>query len=287
MDFLTSDGAFTKITTSSDSIVPSQLYTNWCTQLGVTSAAAGVDGDDTGYNLRVTPGANIRALGLTDKLGFASEGSIEIFKTEPGAGASKNINIPGVSRMYTTNAGVRRMCISFHPGYDAGSAGTKRAQNDRYFLLSGTINRSSASNPTVYFALRLEYGVGFTLALKLINKASIPIYAFEIGANDSTITQQALIATLSSSDPETLVVNGDYRYGTLSGTVINEAGLPAEREIRCYDRVSGQLLYKTQSDVAGAYTVPALSDGEMYIVALDDDLPPSLNALIFDRITYN
>lgn len=287
MDFLTSDGAFTKITTSSYSDHPDTIYNNWCTELGLTSTSAGLDADDTAWLIRVTPGENIRALGATDKLGFSSEGTIEIFKTEPSDSASKTITIPDISRSYTTNASTPRMCISFHPGYDSGSASTKRAQNDRYFLLSGMINRISPTNPTVYFALRVEYGVGFTLALKLAYKDSIPIYVFEIGADNSSITQQSLIATLSSSDANTLMVNGDYRYGTLYGTVIDEAGLPAQRKIRCYDRASGKLLYKTQSNVDGSYAIPALTDGEMYVVALDDDSPPSLNALIIDRITYN
>lgn len=287
MDFLTSDGAFTKITTSSDSNHPDTIYNNWCAELAVTSTNAALDADDTGWLIRVAPGESVRALGTTDKLGFSSEGTIEIFKTEPSNSASQTITIPNISRSYTTLAGVPRMCISFHPGYDSGSESTKRAQNDRYFLFSGMINRTSPTNPTVYFALRVEYGVGFTLALKLAYKDSIPIYVFEIGADNRTITQQSLIATLSSSDANTLMVNGDYRYGTLSGTVIDEAGLPAQRKIRCYDRASGKLLYKTQSNVDGSYAIPALTDGEMYVVALDDDLPPSLNALILDRITYN
>lgn len=287
MDFLTSDGGFTKITTGSDSDHPGTIYKNWCTELGLTSTNAGFDADDTAWLIRVSPGQNIRAFGTTDKLGFSSEGTIEIFKAEPSGSASQYVTIPNISRAYTTTASVPRMCISFHPGYDSGSASTKRAQNDRYFLLSGVINRSSPTNPTVYFALRLEYGVGFTLALKLAYKDSIPIYVFEIGADNSTITQQSLIARLSSSDANTLMVNGDYRYGTLSGTVIDEAGLPAQRKIRCYDRASGKLLYKTQSNVDGSYAIPALTDGEMYVVALDDDSPPSLNALILDRITYN
>ena len=287
MDFLTSDGAFTKITTSSDSDHPDTIYNNWCTELGLTSTSAGLDADDTAWLIRATPGENIRALGSTDKLGFSSEGTVEIFKVEPSNSTSQDVTIPNLFRSYTTTASVPRMCISFHPGYDSGSASTKRAQNDRYFLFSGMINRSSPTNPTVYFALRLEYGVGFTLALKLAYKDSIPIYVFEIGANNSAITKQSLIATLSSSDANTLVVNGDYRYGMLSGTVIDEAGLPAQRKIRCYDRATGKLLYKTQSNVDGSYAIPALTDGEMYVVALDDDLPPSLNALILDRITYN
>lgn len=287
MDFLTSDGAFTKITTGSDSDHPNTIYNNWCTELGLTSTNAGFDADDTAWLIRVSPDQNIRALGTTDKLGFASEGIVEIFKTEPSDSTSQGVTIPNIFRAYTTTAGVPRMAISFHPEYDSGSASTKRAQNDRYFLFSGMINRTSSTNPTVYFALRVEYGVGFTLALKLAYKDSIPIYVFEIGANNSAITKQALIATLSSSDANTLVVNGDYRYGTLSGTVIDEAGLPAQRNIRCYDRASGKLLYKTQSNVDGSYAIPALTDGEMYVVALDDDLPPSLNALILDRITYN
>ena len=287
MDFLTSDGAFTKITTSSDSDHPDTIYNNWCTELGLTSTSAGLDDDDTAWLIRVAPGESVRALGTTDKLGFSSEGTIEIFKTEPPSSTSKSITIPNISRAYTTNASVPRMCISFHPGYDSGSASTKRAQNENYFLLSGMINRSSPTNPTVYFALRLEYGLGFTLALKLAYKNSIPLYVFEIGADNITITQKSLIATLSSSNANTLMVNGDYRYGTLSGTVIDEAGFPAQRKIRCYDRASGKLLCKTQSNADGSYNIPALTDGEMYMVALDDDLPPSLNALILDRVTYN
>ena len=102
MDFLTSDGAFTKITTSSNSNHPDTIYNNWCTELGVTSTSAGLDGDDTGWLIRVAPGENVRALGTTDKLGFSSEGTIEIFKTEPSNSVSRAVTIPNISRSYTT-----------------------------------------------------------------------------------------------------------------------------------------------------------------------------------------
>lgn len=289
MDFTTSDGAFTKLTTSTTATTPQNLYTQWCQDLNVSSTgsdAGNLDVDDSGFIIRATSGMPLRPSSEANRLGFASEGMIEIYKAFPNDAATNvGINIPNISRMYSTNSNVSRMAISFHPPYDAGSSGVKVRLTPQYMLMSGDIQRDGQ---IVSFAFKAKYREGFQLALKTSNgTATVPIYIFEIGANNSTISNQQQLASINQNDASTLIINGDYRYGTLSGTVIDEAGNPAQRKIRVYDRSMGTLLAETISNSDGTYSLPALINGEMYAVALDDDTPPSLNALIFDRITLD
>lgn len=289
MDFTTSDGAFTRLTTSTTATTPQNLYTQWCQELNVSNTGSDVgnlDNDDSGFMVKTPSGTSIRPSSEANRLGFSSEGMIEIYKAFPNdAATSLNITVPNISRMYSTSSNVARMAISFHPPYDAGSSGVKVRYTSQYMLMSGDILRGGQ---IVSFAFKAKYREGFQLALKTSNgTATVPIYIFEIGVNNSTISNQQQLASINQSDTSTLIINGDYRYGTLSGTVIDEAGNPAQRKIRVYDRAMGVLLAETISNSDGTYSLPALISGEMYAVALDNDTPPSLNALIFDRITLD
>lgn len=291
MDFTTSDGAFTKLTTLTAVTTPQNLYAQWCQELNVSSIgsdADNLDSDDKGFLVRAPSGNPIRPLSEANRLGFSSEGMIEIYKDIPSDTAtSVSINIPNTNRMYTTKANVPRMAISFHPtGVDLASIGVKVRLTPQYMLMQGLLQRGGSQS--VDFAAKFKYREGFQIALKTENgSASVPIYVMEIGADNATITNQQLLITIKQSDTSTLIIDGDYRYGTLSGTVIDESGHPAQRKIRVYDRLTGNLLAETTSKSDGTYSLPAVINGEMYAVALDDDTPPSLNALIFDRITLD
>lgn len=285
MEFTTSDGAFTTLSTNRILTTPQVTYEQWCAELGVVSTGtdyASLDSDDTGYLVKLT-GKQPRPSSLADSFGFGSEGTFELFKAQPSAAASSvSLTAPNISRAYTTSANVPRMAISFHPPYDAGSSGVKVRLTNTTAVMGGSINRGGQ---IVNFALRIEYGKTFKLVLNTTNgTAIIPIYVFEIGANNSSISKQQLLDSIQSTDANSLVINGDFSYGLLSGTVLDESGVPAQRKVRCYNRETGQLLVETMSAIDGTYILSAYTLGDMYVVALDDDIAPSLNALILDRI---
>jgi len=58
----------------------------------------------------------------------------------------------------------------------------------------------------------------------------------------------------------------------------------ANRIIRVYDRITGELLLNTNSDNNGIFAINNLSNKTVYIVCLDDDINEELNALIYDNI---
>ncbi|MDN5622289.1 MAG: hypothetical protein L0G93_00070 [Acinetobacter sp.] len=286
MDIKTSDGGYAAFEITQGALTPAQLYAEWCSAYGVLSTGSdlqNLDGDDEAYLVTTTVGAKIRAVGDTNVLGFSSEGMLEFYRFTPTIGARSIITIPGISRMYTCLTNTPRMGISFHPPSDSGSSGVRGRRLNENFIMTGTIVRGASQS--VDFALKINYGEGFTLALKTSNGASaVPIYAFEIGIDNSSISKQMEITQIRATDTTTTIVNCTYAYGYLSGTVVDEAGLPAQRTIREYDRATGMLLAETKSGVDGSYILPAYTDDEMYVLALDDDIEPSLNALIFDRI---
>lgn len=289
MEFLSSDNAYVKTTTSTSQQSPQSLYTEWCLDEGLLatgSVVGALDSDDNAWMFRHTAGKNNFPSATSDRMVFSSEGQIELFKSTPSpSGSRQQYSVAGISRAYTTNADVNRVVFSFHPDTDSGSMNIKTAMNDGCFLIGGTIQRNAAAG--MDFAMKFTYNEGFVFAFKSIKSIyndTIPILIYELGADNATITNRHTIATVSAKDPETLIVIGDYSYGTISGTVIDESGSPAARKVRCYHRDTGALLTEAISDDEGFYNLKALSDGEMYLVALDDDLPPSLNALILDRV---
>lgn len=72
--------------------------------------------------------------------------------------------------------------------------------------------------------------------------------------------------------------------GKVSGIVLDDAGVGAERKIYVHQRSTGQLVGTAMSSSSGAFevTVPILD--EVYVVAVDDDAGVAYNALIFDRV---
>lgn len=62
------------------------------------------------------------------------------------------------------------------------------------------------------------------------------------------------------------------RYRALiEGRVIDDAGNPAQRTVRLYNRATGELVSSAISDPAGLYTLPHMLEGvEVQIVCLDD-----------------
>ena len=71
---------------------------------------------------------------------------------------------------------------------------------------------------------------------------------------------------------------------TVAGTVLDDAGVGAERKIYVHQRSTGMLVGTAMSSSSGTFevTVPILD--EVYVVAVDDDAGVAYNALIFDRV---
>lgn len=70
----------------------------------------------------------------------------------------------------------------------------------------------------------------------------------------------------------------------VSGIVLDDAGVGAERKIYVHQRSTGKLVGAAMSSSSGTFevTVPILD--EVYVVAVDDDAGVAYNALVFDRV---
>lgn len=71
----------------------------------------------------------------------------------------------------------------------------------------------------------------------------------------------------------------------LSGTVKDASGANAARTVRAYRRDTGVLVGSVVSNgTSGAFSVDTSYSGEHTVIALDDDVGDSLNAIVFDRV---
>lgn len=71
---------------------------------------------------------------------------------------------------------------------------------------------------------------------------------------------------------------------TVSGVIRDAAGDFASRQVYAYDRATGALVGSDISDgVTGAYSI-GVNSTNTFVVALDDNTLPDLNAIIVDRI---
>lgn len=288
MEFTTSDGTYTSMTATTSSQTPQLAYAGWCSELGVspsgTNLLQSLNGDDDAYLVRHYSMGSIRKFGPKN-FGFCAEGMLEFFGVEPNSTITRvNATFPDISRMYTTTADVPRMAISFHPGYDAGSEGVIGWATEKLVLLSGRITR--AGGQVVHFALRVDCGFGFQLVcVSGPGTRTVPIYVMQINADNTTVTQQQLLASMSAGSSSSTVITGEFSLGVFSGTVLDEAGTPASRVVRLYERASGRLVDQCVSSDIGDFSLRVFSRADMYAVALDNDEAPTLNALILDRLT--
>lgn len=68
---------------------------------------------------------------------------------------------------------------------------------------------------------------------------------------------------------------------TVAGTVLDDAGGPAQRTVRVYSRLTGQLVGQTNSSSGGGYTAQfPLAPGEVNVVCLDDAAGTVYNDLV-------
>jgi len=76
-------------------------------------------------------------------------------------------------------------------------------------------------------------------------------------------------------------------YGSVSGTVTNDAAAPVARKVRVFDRHTGKLIGETVSDATtGAYTISNLRVGLLVtVIFYDNEAGVQYNAVVYDRVT--
>jgi hypothetical protein len=94
-------------------------------------------------------------------------------------------------------------------------------------------------------------------------------------------TQEVVTSARSSyNTPLAAFDNGGLN---LSGVVRDENGNGVARRVLTYSRNTGKLIADTYSNTDGTFLVNASET--VFVVALDDDIGPPLNAIVEDRIT--
>lgn len=122
--------------------------------------------------------------------------------------------------------------------------------------------------------------------------STLPI-RFGRAANDNTTedfsgyVDEAIFFTseLTSNDILTIYNQSTARY-KIDGYV-TEDGNPVQRKVRIYNRLTGELVYDTTSNIGGIFTMDfkEYDQNEYYAVALDDDDIDVLDAIVHDRLT--
>lgn len=269
--FVSYDSAYT--TKSLD-----DLYSAWLADFqGATTAYATLSADD-GASLLQAP---VLWKNGPDKITLSYECGVEISTTLfSGNPASYQATIAGVSRYYSMNTGLRLAIIYHPPNVDSGITSIAGSYNPKLSVLRGSHNRGSEN---VQFVLRVIAGRQIDIAVKnTAQAAGLPVKL--VVFDGTTVKSNLDLVTIAQG--ATLLVTCSLYGGTVSGSVVDQAGLPASRAVRIHNRDNGEVIGEGMSDNSGRYSIPvvAFAGTVMYVVALDDDTPPVTNAVIADRI---
>ncbi|HEJ5942497.1 hypothetical protein ACPTK4_15875 [Pseudomonas aeruginosa] len=189
-------------------------------------------------------------------------------------------SIPGVSRYYSMNIGLR-VAIIYHPtGADSGLTSFTGSYDAGLSVFRAKHNRSSEN---VELVARLIAGRQLEIAIKnSAQAAGLPIKVVVL--NGTTVVSVVDVASVALGAVG--LVTCSIYGGTVAGTVVDQAGEPATRIVRAHERSTGAVLGETRSNASGQYELPVVAKvgTEMYVIALDDETPPLINAVIADRI---
>ena len=238
--FTLSTGETLSLEARASSVVPRDQYAAWATAYGfpTTGTDHAMDADDTAICIPAPS-----SIGAGNFFTLVSEGGFELPSTTSNlalpTNASTALSIPNISRYYTnTGMSATRLGLSFHPPYDAGTAGVKVRHDERRLLCGGLIYRNSGQ--AVDFALLIDtLATSFDLYLSTGAGSSVPIYALELGASGYVAGSQVLVATMPENGK--LQVHGTMHAGLIGGYVYDAAGAGAARVVRAHLRSSGEL----------------------------------------------
>lgn len=244
---------------------------------GSTTGYPGASGDDGATLINVPP---LWPNSATQAV-YSWECGVELvpypFVGDPTAYSA---SIAGVSRYYSKNVGLRAAII-YHPtGVDSGLTSFTGSYDSGLSVFRAKHNRTGEN---VELVARLIAGRQLDIAIKnSAQAAGLPIKVAVL--NGTTVVSVVDIANiaLGAVGLVTCLIYG----GTVSGTVVDQAGSPAMRIVRAHERSTGTVIGETSSNSSGQYELPVLAKvgTTMYLVALDDEAPPLINAVIADRI---
>ena len=280
IEFVQNTGIVTILTPSTSTTPVLSMYNTWCDELGVTKDTLGI-ADFTNRDDGVAQQILDKSINNVDSeigVGISSEGGFEIVNPSRILDARKYINIPNVDRLCLSNYLGNRFILSYHSNGIGDSIHVFYGQKTTNALIWYT--KSSVQES----AIRINFGKNFIVAIKDIGGITIPVYANELDGN--VFIKQTMLATQKRSDNNITVITGSYFYGNFVGKVIDENGNPAKRLVRGHVRATGKIIGETMSADDGTFQLPTNSKEECYIVAFDDDIAPSLNALIYDRVKF-
>lgn len=280
IEFVQNTGMVTILTPSTSTTPVLSMYNTWCDELGVTKDTLGI-ADFNHIAGGVAPQILDKSINNVDGeigVGISSEGGFEIVNPSRILDARQNIAMPNINSFYLSNYAGNRFILSYHPNGVYEWIDVFYGQKTTNALIWYTKSSRQES------AVRINFGKNFIVAIKDIAGVTIPVYANELDGN--FFIKQTMLATQKRSDNNITVITGSYFYGNFVGKVIDENGNPAKRLVRGHVRATGKIIGETMSADDGTFQLPTNSKEECYIVAFDDDIDPSLNALIYDRVKF-
>lgn len=263
--------------------VPSTKYSEWLAPITSDERAvlyatgSGDDGATYRYIPRLFEGGNKWMV-------VSWEGGLEFGADADNAGgAAFAMTIPGVNRYYSINTGNRMALIVHATGRDSGLTSIEGAYiADEVAVMRAVFNRGGEN--TIVTAKILPAN----MAEIYVEAAGAALSVICVNINESNVIVGAPVTLTNLTAGQKTKVLLTTIVGYVTGVVYDQSGNPCERSVRIYNRDTGLMLGSAMSDsVTGAFTVSiksgALGD-ELYAVALDDDAPPDINAVIADRI---
>ncbi|ASA16423.1 hypothetical protein MMK57_003734 [Pseudomonas aeruginosa] len=255
-----------------------ELQAEWVSGFeGTTTGYPAASGDDGATLINVPP---IWPNGATQAV-YSWECGVELVPYPfGGTPAFYSAGIPGVSRYYSMNVGLR-VAIIYHPtGVDSGLTSFVGSYDAGLSVFRAKHNRTGEN---VEVVARLVRGRQLEIAIKnSVQAAGLPIKVAVL--NGTTVASVVDIASIALGAVG--LVTCSIYGGTVSGTVVDQAGEPATRIVRAHERSSGAVLGETRSNASGQYELPVIAKvgTTMYLIALDDETPPLINAVVADRI---
>lgn len=256
---------------------PRKIYESWCESYQLTdfnkSDVIVTRQDDTSIHIDLKHPVRNH---YQSWISLCSEGGIGFGSMFSLKALHSHIPIPNVARMYYNIKGNNHQLITFHPEGDQDITDVVVKLLDHATLIFGTMQREHK----VQFAIKITEN-GFEIAIQ--GNANIPVY-FNDFSFDFNLSSQHKIAQMTANNPQSLIIACKYIVGYLSGKVIGKRGEPAKRRIIVHNRKDGMVVGSTESGDDGNFVVGVETDELCYIVSLDNDEPPTVNSLIFDRV---